>query len=399
MQNYRPVTFISLSIIFYMLILISKAYGDDFTLTPSISLEQNFKDNVLLDSSTGKTVNDAVTTVSPSILMHERTERFDLDVSSGLSRFLYRDNTNLDTTDKSAASYLSYRLSQLSDVSLSADYRDDSQPDRDIAQTGLVLGTSERIFSQYNFTWSQSLSEKTSWQTNLFRSEETFKNPKYVDNSTDAVNLAVSRNIEDLLENSSISIEGGFQRVDFSRSIEDHADTTSLSLGVQKNLSQTVSTRFSLGLQSSVSTFDTWFMPTWRERDEGMMGQFLLKEILEYGERSLSIAHNIGVNSGSSGLTNRTSVEIKASWRFTEELSASLSCDFFLNKASKSKLSTTNFNEQTFTLNPGLLYRFNDSWQAIAKYEYIRLHDTTNSSVIRASTATIGISYSFNLME
>lgn len=382
-----------------MLILISKAYGDDFTLTPSISIEQNFKDNILLDSSTGKTVNDAVTTVSPSIRMHERTERLNLDVSGGLSSFLYRDNTDLNATDKSAASYLSYRLSQISDLSLSADYRDDSQPDRDIARTGLVLGTSERIFSQYNFTWGQALSEKTSWQTNLSRSEETFKNPKYIDNSTNSINLALSRNIEDLLENSSINIEGGFQRVDFSRSIEDHADTSSLSLGIQRNVTQTISTQFSLGVQSSVSTFDAWFMPTLHERDEGMVGQFLLKETLEYGERSLSISHNIGVNSGSSGLTNRTSVEIKVNTRFTEELSASLSCDFFLNKASKSKLSTTNFDEQTFTLNPGLFYRFNDFWQANAKYEYIYLRDTTNSSVIRASTASIGISYRFNLME
>jgi hypothetical protein len=195
-------------------------------------------------------------------------------------------------------------------------------------------------------------------------------------------------------------IEGGFQRVDFSRSIEDHADTSSLSLGMRRDLTQMVSTEFSLGVQSTVSTFDTRFMPFLHERDNGMVGQFLLKETGEYGESSLNFSNNIGVISGSSGLANRTSVGIKVDRRFTEELSANLSCDFFLNRASKSELSTTNFNEQTFILTPSLLYHFNESWQAIAKYEYIHIReDTGNSSVIRASTISIGITYSFKLME
>jgi hypothetical protein len=383
-----------------MLIPTSKAYGDDFTLTPSISLEQSFKDNVLLEPSTGEDVNDYVTTVSPSIRMHERTERLDLDVSGDLSRFLYRDNTGFDATDKSASSNLSYRISEISNLSLSAEYRDDSQPDRDINQTGLILDTTERILNQYNFTWSQALSEKTSWQANLSRDEETYKNPKYIDNSTNSIDLALSRNIEDFLENSSVSIDASFQRVDFSRSIEDHVDISSLSLGMQKNITQTISTQFSVGVQSSVSTFDAWFMPTLHERDQGMVGQFLLKETLEYGERSLSISHNIGVNSGGSGLTNRTSVVFNVNRRFTEELSASLSCDYFQNKVGTSNVSTTNYDVQTFTINPGLSYQFNNSWRAIAQYEYIHIHeDTGNSSNIRASTISMSITYSFKLME
>jgi len=399
MKNYRPVTFICLCIIFCMLILTSKVFGDDFTLTPSISLEQNFKDNILLNSSIGEKVNDAITTVSPSIQMHEQTDRLVLDVSGGLSRFLYRDYPVFDATDKSASSNLSYRLSQISDLSLSADYRDNSQPDQDIARTGLILGPSENIFSQYNFTWDQYLSEKTSWQMNLSRNEETYNNPKYIDNNTNSVNLTLSRNIEDLLENSSISIQGGFQRVVFSRSIEDNADTSSLFLGMQKNITQTISTQFSLGLQSSVSTFDTSFVPFLHERDNGMVGQFLIKEIGEYGESSLNISRNIGVNNESSGLLNRTSVVINVNRRFTEELSANLSCYFFLNKASKSEFSTTNFNEQTFCLNPSLIYKFNDSWQATAMYEYVLIRDIQNPTVIRGSTTSISISYSFKLME
>lgn len=382
-----------------MLILTSKAYGDDFTLIPSISLEQIFKNNVLLEPSSGENVNDAVTTVLSTIRMHERTERLDLGVSGGLSRFLYRDNTGFDSTDKSASSSLSYHLSEISDLSLSADYRDDSQPDRDITQTGLVLDTSERILSQYNFTWGQALSEKTSWQANLSRNEETYKNPKYIDNSTNSINLTLSRNIEDLLENSSVSIEGGFQRVTFSNSIEDHADTSSLYMGMNKNLSQTLSAQASFGFQSTISTFGAGFMPTLHERDNGMVGQFLLRDTGEYGERSLTIAQNIGVNSGYSGLTNRTSVVFNVNRRFTEELSASLSCDYFRNKISNSNVSTTNYDVQTFTITPGLSYRFSESWQATAKYEYTRIRDTRYSSLIRASTTSIAISYSFKLME
>jgi predicted porin len=86
--------------------------------------------------------------------------------------------------------------------------------------------------------------------------------------------------------------------------------------------------------------------------------------------------------------------------RFTEELSASLSCDYFQNKVGTSNVSTTNYDVQTFTINPGLSYQFNNSWRAIAQYEYIHIHeDTGNSSNIRASTISMSITYSFKLME
>jgi hypothetical protein len=381
------------------LILTSAAYGDDFTLTPSISLEQKFKDNVLLESNSGDTLNDSILKVSPSLLMQERTQRLYLDISGGLSRYYYRDNPQFETTDKTLSSSLSYRLSELSDLSLRAAYRDDSQPDSDIAQAGLALGTSERIAAQYSFTWAQSFTEKTSWQVNLSRNEETFKKPDEVDNNTTSVNFALSRNMEDLLENTSVSVEGGFQRVDFTKSIEDHADTTSISLGMHRDITQTVSAEFSLGVQSSVSTFDTWFLPAWHERDQGMIGQFLLKEKLDNGERSLSLSHNIGVNSGSSGLVNRTSAGVRFTRRFTEELSASLSCDYFLNRSGKATFTTSNIDEQSIRINPGFFYRFNESWQGNANYEYINIHDDLTSSVTRGSTASMGITYRFNIVE
>ncbi len=91
-----------------MIIFICAPSFAEFSLNPSISVKEEYNDNIFL-TETGRT-DDFITTINPKIVLKYspyRTINFDLDY--GLNFTFYSENTNLNDTDLNEAQRLNFQ--------------------------------------------------------------------------------------------------------------------------------------------------------------------------------------------------------------------------------------------------------------------------------------------------
>jgi hypothetical protein len=378
-----------------------RAYGDDMSIAPTVSMEQRYRDNIFFDADSSDQEGDAIRIVSPGIRLRDRTERLDADLFARCSYITYRDNTELNTTDRYASSSLAYRFSPRSGISLQAGYTDDSQSDRDLGETGLVLGTSRRIMRNYEAACDTAVTETTSLRAGLsFRSDD-FEDPGYTDSDSSEVSLGVWRSIACIPGETLLFVNAGYRRVSYEDSLLEKADTATLSFGLQSSFTETLGATAYVGSRRSVSRYEDLPFPfdLGTERDHGFVGQLLITQTTEYGERSINLTHDIGVVSGESTQTERTSLLLIWRRNWIEDLSTGISAGFYLNKADRGSLSTRDIDEESFRVNPWLSYRYDRSWSLRGSYEYYRLRDDADGSVARSNTISLRAVWEYDMSD
>src|SRR5208283_3749034 len=91
------------------------AWGDDFSLTPSLSVQEAYNSNILLSATDIR--KDFITTLSPVVEMVDRTGLLDTDLLLHLDRLEYAENQGLSGTNQLYNGTLKYLVSPLLSVS------------------------------------------------------------------------------------------------------------------------------------------------------------------------------------------------------------------------------------------------------------------------------------------
>lgn len=367
--------------------------GDEIKFTPFASLKQEYNDNIFLDYRDTK--SDFITTFSPGLEITDRNERLDAALSLRFNGILYAKNDNLSAIDQDYRGRFGYLLTTRTRLSATAAYTLDSQPDRDIETTGLVLAAIKRHRQSYSFAAEYSLTEKTTLAVNYGYEQDDYNSTQYTNLKWHNAGLSLIHDMDALLRNTKGSLNLGYSRYDFTGS---GVDNYSVTLGIEKALTELWGFQAYAGARYTVSEYQTqqflgwrgiypfYIEPVWTQvkqtsREWGWVGQCAVTYKGETTNGSLSFSSDVKPSSGqNSGTTIRTGVTAEVRKQFTYELSGAMAVGYYHNKSNQGAFSGQRINEDTILATPSIRYEFNKDMYLEASYRYTKLYDNIYST-------------------
>jgi hypothetical protein len=350
------------------------AYPDEFKLTPSLSVKEEYNDNILYTQT--DTQKDFIATISPGLVLTDRTERMNIFLSGRIDQRLYSKYSDLNATDQYYEGTGKYAFSPKFNLSGKVLYSRDSLPDRDFETTGLSLTNVKRKRQNYTLSGDYLLSEKTMTTFSSDYQNDVYDNLSRSDLEANTFNLGFIRDLGGFLESTKARMNMDYAKYNMPGMKVDNYEAT---LGIDRALNEKWNLLFDGGTRYTKSEFETTEFvlvpPFFIERTEknsgwGFVGQFALTYKGERDNGNLSVVHDISPASGYSGTTERTSIAFSVSRRFAYELYGTLSGGYYINKSNAGEFSTQKIDENMMRISPGIRYEFDKDKAIEASYTY-----------------------------
>jgi hypothetical protein len=263
-----------------------------------------------------------------------------------------------------------------------AGYTIDSQPDRDILETGLRLTTSKRQRQLYGVTGTYMVSEKMNTSLSYDYSKDTYLETlfRFNDMESNNVNLGFIRNLGVLGPGPLM----GRMNLGYSRYLYTGAtvDNYSATVGLSSDLHEKWNFLIDGGVRRDETNFSflglgsTGFVIQDRtERGWGWVLQGALSYKGSYSNAKMSLSHNLVPAGGQRGVTERSGAFLDFSYRFTYEFSGTFATAYIRNKADRGEFGTLGIDTDTFYITPGVRYAFTKDIVVDATYNFLRSKD------------------------
>ena len=388
--------------IFYIVLVsailsVKPALANELKLTPSVTLKEEYNDNIFFDVSNKK--SDFVSTLTPGIEFSDRSERLDANILLRLNGFLYARTSDLNAIDQDYRGRISYTLSPRLSISSAASYTLDSQPDREVATTGLVLTSPvKRHQQQYSLSVVRALTEKTSATLAYSYEQDDYDNNRFSNLRYHDASLTLTHDLDWLMRATKGSVTfdyahyKSFVTLIDSLTSDSTVDNYSATVGISRAFSELWSVQANVGGRYTVSKFQTWEpefvqilppLPIYEEflvpvsaksHDWGWVGQVALSYKGETTEGNLSFLADVQPASGqTSGTTNRIGLVADMRRRLTYELSGDMSVGYYQNKSTQGAFTGQAINQDTILLTPSVRYEFNKDMYLEASYQYTKV--------------------------
>ncbi len=359
--------------------------SDGLNLTPFVELRQEYNDNIFLTER--DETDDFIATISPGLELTERTERLDTRLSARIDDIIYYDNNELNSVDQDYTGRLRYRMTPRMDVTAEAGYTKDSRTDRDIEETGLVLGIATRDRQHYSLSGGYILTEKTSATVSYAYDQDDFDDPEFYDSRSHSANLGFTHNISYLIPQTLGRMNLGYARYDFPYSIVDNYTWT---IGASRDITEILSLLVDLGIRYTQSEIEVWRLdplvpPFFRIIEEkytgwGAVGQVALSYRGELTNGSLSFFRDVKAASGRTGSTERTALIFDIGRRFTDKFRGNLSGGYYLNTSDRDEFAVEDIDEQTLRISAGIRYDFTRDIKLEATYRFDTIKDRVDDT-------------------
>ncbi len=366
--------------------------ADEFKLVPSIAVREEYNDNIFFDDH-GE-IDDWITTISPGLMLINRTEQLDVNLSARGDSLKYGQNDELNEFDQNYAGDFIYRITSRMTVSGNAGYTVDSRSDRDIETTGRVQSTEERKSYTGGLTGAFVLTEKTSVSLSYAYERNDFDDPESEDDKFHSSDLGFIRDFSEFLPRTVGRMNFGYSYYDSS---DTNIDTYSGTVGLSYEITEVFSLLVDLGARYSDS--EVVVGAKQRDNDWGGVGQMTVSYRGELTRATLSVQKNISPARGEDGTTDRTSFLFNIGRRFAEKFSTNLSVAYFLNKADTGELATEDIDDRTISISPGLSYEIIDDLALEISYTYTKVRDREDHSRTRRNLVYLGLRYQYPLFE
>jgi hypothetical protein len=359
-----------------------------FSLLPFITQEVRYNDNILFNSLSQ--THDFISYTRGGIRLLDKTERFDLDVSALGAQSFYKDNTSLNSTDVITYGSARYILTPKFSLSGRGNYTRDSQPDREVETTGLVLTGIRREHYTFGASSDYQLTEKTLASLGYDHMADHYAGAGTVNSrsnvTSDAASLSFQHDLSKLIPATTGLFSVGYSNYSLTGvDVNNYEGTAGLKYALHENWSLQVAAgpRYT---ESSVTATVltpvpfgplTLFVPVEQKTNEsgwGGVGQAILDYRGEKNRANLTAARDIAPASGFNGTVERTSFIFSGSRRFTYEFRGIVTASYFINKSS-SGLSATPINFVTYNISPGIRYDFNKDMYLEGSYTFTRVED------------------------
>lgn len=358
-----------------------QAMGDEFQLTPSITIKEEYNDNILYTSSDRK--SDFISTIVPGLSLLEKTERLNVSLSGRAESRFYGSHSNLNDTDQYYEGSGKYAVTPRFSISGKAFYSDDTRPDRDLEESGLVMSSVRRWRQNYMASADYALSEKTITSFSYEFLDHTFDSSEYSDLEAHTFNLTALHDLSGTF--SSTKLHTGLTYSAY-RIPGMKVDSGQATLGIIRDISEKWAFTIIGGVRYTESRF-TVYTPQYiywgpfiigtryleedqRNHGWGGVGHIALAYKGEKSSGELRAARDIMPASGRSGVSERTFIVFSSRRQLSSELFATLQGGYYINKSNEGEFSTSKIDEDTVRISPGVRYEFNKDTALEANYIY-----------------------------
>jgi len=145
-------------------------------------------------------------------------------------------------------------------------------------------------------------------------------------------------------------------------------------VGATKFISETLEVSADIGRNQTRSRLQI-FNFTDRSTTRGGIGQMALTYHGQLATTSLSYLQELRSISGEVGLTKYSSWRLSASRRFTYELRGEFAAEYYMNNQTGKKISQNAIDEDTFRLQPRIVYSFTNDLSLETSYRLLRIKD------------------------
>ncbi len=408
LKDLNIIGFYSFIFIFFLLIPLSHVNGDEFKLIPSISIKEEYNDNLFFTERDKE--KDFLTTISPGIELSNKTERLDLNIMGRLNKLIYGKNDNLNKLEQNYRARFRYLLHTKLNISADGGFLRDYRPDRDIEISGLVTKAIRRDKLNFGFGSEYTFSEATKGNFSYtFEKADYERDPEFVDTKAHEATIGAIHDFSQYLPSTMGRANIGYARYEFlDTSINYYYGT----IGMARALSEKWNFIMDLGGSYTHSEFDLYYyIPPYRYREKkekdgaGLVGQATLSyrgEKTKRGEKTLgdlTFSHRLMPATGTIGATKRTALTLEASHRFTYELIGRLSTGYYINKARRGEFGIDKLDERTFRINPRLRYEFTRDIAMETSYSFVYLWDKDDDTRAKRHLFMINLIIQYPLFE
>jgi len=339
-------------------------------VTPSIEVRQEYTDN-LFYTPTGSTAT-FITRVSPGIKASAGSEAASGSLMARLSGLHYSADSSMDAIDQKYEGTTAYRFDQRLSLSVSAAYRLESEPGREIETNGLPQSSSSRhtscgvgvthLYSELATGTMDYGYDQVSYSGNTTGSSSV---------ATHRINLGVEQDADQLLP--LLKIHGG---VRYYRSDYDAAqiDNFEMVIGAARQLHERWKVSAEGGGSYTRSAFQigTGAAAAHEQNDSA---SWLLKAGVAYTDEALrgTLAFNRSVSSTSGNFgsaVEQDALTLSLHRQYSYELSAGISAGFYRSTASKNQFGGQAVDENSWRASLSMRYEFNRFVSADAGYDF-----------------------------
>jgi hypothetical protein len=284
-----------------------------------------------------------------------------------------------------------------SSISSTAGYTLDSQPDREIETTGLVIGPVKRHRQQYSLSGERVLTEKTSAALAYSYEQDDYDNNRFSNLKYHDASLTFTHDLDWLIRATKGSVSFDYAHYKSSATLIDSltsdstVDNYSVTIGASRAFSEVWSVQANAGGRYTVSKFRSWeagyariqgtpflvyglFPVEQKSHQWGWVGQLALSYKGELTEGSLSFNSDVQPASGqTSGTTIRTGLVADVRRRFTYELSGDMSVGYYKNKSNPGAISGQAIDQDTLLVTPSIRYEFSKDMYMEASYQFTKV--------------------------
>ncbi len=358
------------------------ATGGEYQVTPSAEVREEYNSNVFMASRDRLT--SFVTHLAPAIEVARRNERLDAALSGRLDWIRYAGHGDLDSLDRFFQGRAGYALTPRLNVSGSAGYGRDSQPDRDLRTTGLVDLEALRIVARrhqaYSLAGDAAVTEQTRGSLSWSFNKDLYADPRFVGSYTHGVQIGIDHDMRQRVENTRARANVGYTGFHFADASEDHYTAT---VGLNRALKETWSVDGDIG----------WRLTQAQGNSQGWVGHVTLVRRGETDSERLSFVRELSTASGRASTVLRNAVTLILAREFTDRISGNFYAAIYKNTTEQNRFSTLPLDETTVEVNPGVAYRFSKDISVGAAYSYARVKSDQSSSSVTVDRNTFFVRF------
>ncbi len=391
------------------LVIAGAAAADEFKLTPSIAVRQEYNDNIFFDTSDEQ--DSFITRIKPGLELIHRTERLDLKLNGVVTPYFYWDESDLNSVDQDYNGRASFRLTPRLTMGAKAGVLVDHQPDRDVLTTGLAYSDNRRLRQRYEGNAAYMATERTMVSAAYGYTQEDWRNSSDTDNedwTSHQVTLGLSRELGAAPGMTVGFVNGGWAFYDFETSETDYYFG---SLGLRHRLSEIFNLKAEAGVRYTESDFEVQRLAivppgvlriVTEDEDSsgwGGIGSLALEYAGERTRASLGASHDVTAASGSRGMVQRTGITFTGGHLLLEKLRLGVVATAFRNKSDDDEFSSDEIDEYAYNLIPSLRWEFYRDFTFEAGYRFTYLNDRTEDGNAVRNSAYVQLAYGLPLFE
>jgi len=365
-------------VVFCVMASVASGRADEVKLTPSITVKEEYNDNILYAPS--ETYKDFFTMISAGLSFLQKTERLKVDLSGRADRRIYSRYSEFNATDQFYSGTGSYSMTERLGLTGKAGYSVDSRPDRDLEVTGLSFTGVERYRQTYGFGANYLLSEILLATFTYDYLNDKYDDARYSDMEAHIFNLGAVHDLNYFMQKTQARTNIVYSRYNIQNSRIDNYEWT---VGLNRALDEKWNLLADGGLRYTTSRFTfteairtpPFLLYRYEDNKEwGGAGQLALTYKSEKNSGEVKINHDIMPASGRSGTTERTAFLANITMRLTYDLQWGVSGGYFINKSRAGQYSVQRIDEESLWISPNVIYNHSRDVSIGLSYIHNRSH-------------------------